>query len=458
MLTFQDFEQYGENGKAAFIVKAIDEFKTTPFYKNAIDAQAYYRGDNTTILKRKNFIFDERGAMVEDITKANNLVPTNFLEFIVTQEASTLLSNGVKTSEEIRKGLGGNKFDILLMKAGIYALVDGVAWAYNYINEKGIFATDLWRGTELVPLFDESNGVLRAGIRFYQIDKDKPIYIELFEEDGVTKYSISKDKDGNRKVNVREKKRAYNIKIASDIISERVIDEFNWTTLPITPLYANEIKRSVFTRAFKAKNDLYDIILSDFGNNLEDSKDVYWVIKNYNGQDLGEFLEMYKKYKAITVDENGSAENKTIEVPYEARKTALEMIERLIYKEAMALDTSALTGASLTTTAIKAATAALNNKVDKFEWQVSDFMEGVISLYLEWANKPNEEYTITFVRSGITNDKETIENLMLIRDEISDATFYKNLPYVENPEEEMMQAKVDGISKFKTEDVEENEV
>ena len=458
MITYQDFEQVKDldvNGAlGSFILNAIDDFKGSLEYQKAIDAQNYYEGENTTILNRIPYIFTENGK-IEDFTVANNQVPTNFLNYIVTQEASTLLSNGLQTDDNIKDGLGGGKFDILLMRMALYALVDGVAWSYNYISADGKsqFKTDIWRGTEFIPFFDEMNGVLRAGIRFYQISPERPIYIELYEEDGLTKFSITKEKSTGkevRKVNKVAEKKGYNIKIKKDILGEQIVDEFNWSVLPINPLYASEIKKSVFTTAFKAKNDLYDIILSDFGNTLEDSRDVYWVLKNYDGQNLGEFIEQYKKFKAIKVfGEDGDAKPQTIDIPYEARETALKMLEAMIYKEAMALDTSTLTGSSLNTTAIKASMDALNKKVDKFEWQVINLVENVIGLYLEWVNKPNEEYNINFIRSGLVNDTEIIDNLMKVREEISDETFYNNLPLIEDTELEIERMNLQGLRKYK---------
>lgn len=452
MKTYQDFLE-NINNKESFIEQAILEFKCSDTYINGIDAQAYYRGDNTTILARTPYIFTEKGK-VEDLTKANNKIPTNFLNYIVTQEASTLLSNGLQTNDDIKTGLGGNKFDILLMRLSLYALVDGVAWAYNYIDtsKKNAFQTDIWRGTEFIPLFDEQTSELKGGIRFYQLDVNKPTYIELYELDGMSKYVIGKDGEGKSVTNLLQEKKAYNIKIESDGIGERVIDEFNWSLLPIAPLYANEIKQSVFTKSFKAKNDLYDIILSDFGNNLEDSRDVYWVLKNYGGQDLGEFIEQYKKYKAIKVGMDGEATPQTIEIPYEARDTALKMIEASIYKESMALDTSTLTGSSINTTAIKASADALNKKVDKFEWEVQELCENIINLYLEHKGEKDKDYTINFIRSGLTNDTEIIDNLMKVRDEISDETFYKNLPFVENAEKEIQAVEQKDNRKFNIEE------
>ena len=43
------------------------------------------------------------------------------------------------------------------------------------------------------PLYDEENGALRAGIRYWQVDETKPLRLTLYEEDGFTEYIKRKD-------------------------------------------------------------------------------------------------------------------------------------------------------------------------------------------------------------------------------------------------------------------------
>ena len=56
MKTFQDFQASGD--KASFILQAIQEFKGTSKYNNAIEAQAYYREENTKIKNRLKWLYD----------------------------------------------------------------------------------------------------------------------------------------------------------------------------------------------------------------------------------------------------------------------------------------------------------------------------------------------------------------------------------------------------------------
>ncbi|MGL4358441.1 MAG: phage portal protein [Cetobacterium sp.] len=276
IITFQDFQAAGQD-KTEFIMNAINTFKGSDFYNTAIDANNYYKGSNTTILKRRAMFYGENKVAQEDITKANNQVCNGFFTAIVDQANGYLLGNGVSLEENIKDKLG-KRFDIKLQRAGINAQVQGAAWGYCFINKKGEFDVDMWSGTEFIPLFDEETNILRAGIRFWQISSSKPIYVELYEEDGITKYVFDKNNNGS----IREGKKAYKVIRSKDALEETVIGESNWSILPIVPMYCNDSKKSIFTTGLKNALDLYDIILSDFGNNgsIREGKKAYKVIRS----------------------------------------------------------------------------------------------------------------------------------------------------------------------------------
>jgi len=427
MLTFQDFE--GVTDKKDFIFKAIQEFKNSKMYKNAVDAEAYYQEENTTILSRRKTFIGEGMTVVDDITKANNKIPSGFFPVIVKQANNYLLGKGIDLGDEgkIKNNLGKN-FDIKIQRAGINAHINGVSWAYSFLNGKGEFSIDIWKGIEFIPLLDESNGLLRAGIRFWQIDITKPLYVELYEESGKSKYKIK-----DNKVEIIEDKKAYIVVRSKDALQETIMGESNWSMLPIVPLYIKDNHRGDLVQGLKSKIDLYDIIQSDFGNNLEDMQDVYWVLKNYGGQDLGQFINDYKYYKSIKVQGEGDATPHTIDIPWQARKEALSILRKDIYEGAMALDTEKISGGNITNLDIKAMFTNLDLKTNEFEWNCKDFIDGIITLYKEFSND-NTEYSIKFIRSTFVNESEIIENIVLFREDISQRKALELNPMISNDE------------------------
>jgi len=427
MLTFQDFET--AQSKNDFILKAIQEFKSNKMYENAIDARAYYEEENTTILSRKKTFIGAKGVLLNDITKANNQIPSGFFPVIVKQANNFLLGGGVDLGDEnkIKDNLGKN-FEIKVQRAGISAHIAGVSWAYCFLDSKGKFNVDIWKGIEFIPLLDESNGILRTGIRFWQIDTNKPLYVELYEETGKSKYKIK-----DNKVEIIEDKTAYIITRSKDALEESITGEENWSMLPIVPLYIKDNHKGEFITGLKNKIDLYDIVLSDFGNNLDDMQDVYWVLKNYNGQDLGEFIDDLKAFKAIKTYDDGDATPHTIEVPWQAREKALERIRKDIYEAAMAIDTEKISGGNITNLDIKAMFTNLDLKTNEFEWNCKDFIDGIITLYKEFS-KDTTEYSIKFTRSTLVNESEIIGNIVLFREDISLRKALELNPMIANDE------------------------
>ena len=84
----------------------------------------------------------------------------------------------------------GKDFDKKVQDVAIHAKNGGVAFGFWNLDHLECF--DL---TELVPIYDEDDGGLKAGIRFGQIDDSKPLRATLYELDGYTDYIKRKDED-----------------------------------------------------------------------------------------------------------------------------------------------------------------------------------------------------------------------------------------------------------------------
>lgn len=446
MITYQDYLILKGQGIENFIKKAIKEFQSSQFYLRGLKAHLYYKGNND-ILNRLQWFYNSAGVKQEDKFKANNQVPSEFYKKITKQLNSYLLANGVTVDDKIKDNLP-RKFDIKVQKAGLYAILSGCSWSYCYKNNEGKFDLEVFSGIEFIPLFDEFTGEVKAGIRYFRIDELKPYNVEFYELDGITR--LREDgKTGNFKI--VEEKKAYITNKKVTAFNEEITGSKNFAMLPVVPFWGNDIKESSLTTALKNKIDLYDIIESDFGNNLEDSKDVYWVLKNYNGQDLGEFLADYKYYKSIKVDDDGEASPHTIEVPYQARQTALEIIKKDIYDSAMALDTSILSGGSLTNIAIKAAMTDLDLKTDGFENEALDYIDNLLLMYVEITGDKTET-KVNFIRRSIVNDSEIIENIVKMRNDISQRTALELNPYIEDVEEELNRIEEEAREKYTLEE------
>lgn len=447
MITYQDYLQSSD--KISFIYQAIKDFQNSEIYTNSIKSRSYYKGENPTINKRMNWIYSSRGEKVEDKFRANNKLSSEFLSYIVNQLNSYLLGNGLFVDEEIKKGLG-KRFDTNLFKLGINSQLDSVAWIYCYIDNKGNFSQNVFNGNEFIPLYDEITSDLMAGIRYWQLDTDKPMMVEFYERDGKSTIKYGVDEGIGQ---VIQDKKPYIVNMNYSETFEEITDSDNWSVIPVFPLFYNDKNSGVLTKGLRSYIDAYDVVNSDLVNNLEDNNDIYAILKNYPGESLEEFLTEFKMTKTIRMESDAmtgdsSAEIKQIEVPYQARKEALTIIRNDIFKNSMALDAEKLTGNSLTNVAIKASMINLDLKADLFEMNVIDCVDNIINLYLEFVGKQNEEYNIKFARRTLVNETEEIDNLLKIRDDLDLETFLHKLPNIDNEEiEKIVKNKEEEVQK-----------
>lgn len=405
-----------------FLISAITQYKGTELYRNTLKAKAYFNGETDIRFRKKEYI-NENGVKVVDIYKANNTISTDIFKKIILQESSTLFAKGVNINPEIKDNFS-KMFDIKLQRLGIESSLGGTAYGYVTPTKNGL-TLEYFSADEFVPIVDVFTGDLVAGIRFIQLDSDLPMKIELYEIDGLTTFVT----DGSQNIKILDEKRNYYTITESDALSKTVYER-NYSILPVIPLYNGLSKKSRLNRALKTKIDLLEIILSDFGNNLEDMQDVYWTIKNYDGQGLSEFIREMKQHKAIKVGDDGDVKSHTTDVPYQAREAAIKILKKQIFSDSMALDTEDMTG-TLTTVEINARRENLNLKIDDFENEAHNFMNSVMQIYQEIYGEV-EKYNLTFIRSGLINETEIIDNIIKIRSDIDHRTALELNPMIDN--------------------------
>ena len=407
MLTYQDYineigsgEFQDEKRKMNFIVKAIEEYKSSEMYKRAVLAQKYYERKNEAILKRLSYL--ERNNVVNKSQVIFHKLCSGFFPKMCKQLSQYLLGNGVTIDDAYKRKLG-SRFDKDLQTMGINTLVDGVNWGFWNLDH-----LKHYRATEFFVLSDEWTDIPMVGIHFWTLDKAaddkkvKVLNIELFEIDGISSYVMT-DKD-IRKMPGREKT-PYKTTVFSDSISTQVLKTDRYEVLPVFPLYANELRQSEFNDGLKSMIDAYDFINSDLADGITQTEGIYWAIKNYGGADAAEMVKEIEQYRATVNDDDTDVKNFAVELPHSAKEFALKVLEENMYSDSMVLDMKQIRGGSLTNVAINVAKTDFDLKTDILEWQVADFIQNILSLM----GVP--EIEIKFKRRTLTNDTETVNNI-----------------------------------------------
>lgn len=445
MKTYEDFlELTREEDIQEFVREAINEHKTSKMYREAEVAYDYYRKRNVTITQYQKLLYTLSGRAVPDNFSANYKFINAFFPIFVKQEAHHLLGEGVTFNEDTTKDkLGGDQFDSVLIKAGLAALWGGVSFGFFNMDHVDVF--DI---LEFVPLIGEEDGGIHAGIRFWQIADNKPLRATLYQEDGYTEYIWRDDK-----CFVLAEKRPYKqIVQVSEADGTEIIDGENYPSFPIVPLWGNDEHQTELT-GLREKIDGYDLIQSGLANDLDDTSQIYWVLENAGGMDdvdLARFIERMKTVKAATMEDDGArAEAHTIEVPYQARMTALADLRDSLYRDAMALDTDKISAGNVTATAIQASYENLTLKCDGFEDCIFDFIYGLLKLI-------GVEDSPTFKRSKIINMNEDTQMILSAAQYLDDETILKHLPFLNIDEVDEILEKVDQEEMNRFEDNVEN--
>ena len=399
MVTYQDLEKLNDDEVMAFVRETIGKHKASKEYRLAEVAEQYNRKRNKTIMDFQKMLYTVSGEAVLDDWSANYKLRSNFFNRFITQENQYLLGNGVQWDNDDTSDKLGKDFDTQLQDAGEKALVHGVSFGFWNMDHMEVFSF-----LEFAPLFDEETGALKAGIRFWQIDTNKPLRATLYELDGYTDYIWRPGEDGE----VLNEKRSYNLTIkGTDIDGMEIVDGENYKTFPIVPLYGNKQKQSEFV-GMQENIDCYDLIKSGFANTVDEASYIYWIVNNAGGMDdidLAKFVERVKTTHAASVEGSVRAESHMQDAPYASREALLSRLRSDMYEDAQALDVREIAAGATTATQIRAAYEPLNSKCDKYEFCIITFINNILDL-------AGIEDTPTFTRSAIINTSEEVGMLL----------------------------------------------
>ena len=400
--TYQDLLDIGENEKQRmdFVLSAIQEHKQSEQYRVARDAELYYKHQNPTIMRFQKFVHNQFGKKVPDVWSANNKIASNWYNYFTTQGIQYLLGNGVSFNDDGTKDKLGKTFDRRIKEISTHAKNGGVAFGFWNKDHIEVFSV-----TEFVPLYDEENGSLMAGIRFWQIDDTRPLRATLYELDGYTEYIERQGED----IEIKTDKRTYTeIVKSSEADGEQIFDGENYPSFPIVPMF--NINKQSDLVGNQGTIDAYDLMISGLVNNVSDGEFIYWILKNCNAmspEDDAKFVEQLKLTHVAHADGDGdgtSVEGHNVSVEFSASAEALDRLEKQLFKDFMALKVDDIS-AGATNDQIQAAYEPLNQKTDDFEYCVTDFIEGILALV-------GIEDTPTYTRSQMSNRAEILQNVL----------------------------------------------
>lgn len=417
--------------------------------KQILTEKRYYNNDND--IRIKGIVPGD----IDPLRNADNRISDGFHGDITDEKIAymftyaVLFDLGNKEINEKVKEVLGDDFEYETANLGINATNSKVAYLHYWI-EDGKFKYATVETEECIPVFDKSLKRNLVGMYRYYPDVEEDIvtgrikyyvWFEYWDDKHYEKYKFRGRLDQLSLTHLPE-------------FDDNVEHELGKVPFII---FRNNKRMTSDLHRYKDLIDIYDKVLSGYANDLEDIQQLIYIIENYGGEDLKEFLSDLKRYKTVKTETDstgtsGGLKTMSIEIPVEARNCLLEILEKRIYKSAQSLEQyNAESFGNASGTALKFFYRKLELKSGLTEIQFRRGFNELIRSILKFLNY-NENVTITqtWTRNMISNDQETAQIASESKDVISDETILKNHPWVENPEEEMKklkQQKEDNVKK-----------
>ena len=432
---------------AQIVSEEIREFKKSPQYAVMLEAEQYYRNRSSVQVKS-----------VEIANRSNARIERPILKRLVDQKANYLLSKpfSVDTKNEAYgealNDVFNDTFRQKIKSLGKGAVKSGIAWLQPYFDDDGTLAFMRIPSTEVVPCWrDAERTKLDAFIRFY----DQVIYIgnrkhtithaefwwpggvKYFKTDAVAGGSgagdFQVDKDhGDESSDFTEPHFTINEK------------PYNWDEVPIVWLKYNEeeLPLCYFVKDLIDDINWQNSVTADV---LRDVAKFIYILKNYGGQDLAEFLKDLREHLAIKVTSDGGVDKLQADLNIDAVMAFLENDRRDLYTYAAAVDTTDPELGNASGVAINFRYMDLDADCDSLGTELKGTFRRLklfLDVFFQLTGKGDftaDDFTVVFNMDLPVNETDVITNARTSDGIVSKRTILKNHPWVTDVEEELEQ-------------------
>lgn len=416
----------------------------TAFVARALKAKAYYRNETDILFPT---LKEEKSAEENPLRNADNRIPFNFHGLLVNQKASymftapPLFDLGKKSTNKALAAFLGDEYAKACKDLCIDASNCSVAWLHLWQAKSG-WQYAVVPSEQIIPVWSQNlKRELMGVFRTYQeIDDTNGDVYTIYEYWNDTECSAYRLKAGEG----IEQLLPYQMFLVDPELCEySECYQHGAGEVPFFPFFNNNIDTDDL-KNIKPLIDTYCKVFSGFVNDLEDIQEVIFVLTNYGGEDLGQFLRELKNYKAIQIENEGDGDHSgvstlTIELPVEAREKLLTITRKCIFEQGMGIDPDPQNFGNSSGVALQFLYSLLEQKAGlqetEFKLGFGRFIRCVCRL-IGIAIK-DDVITQVWTRTSVQNDQELAQIASQSKGTISDETIVAHHPWVENPEAEM---------------------
>lgn len=434
------------------------------------EADRYYNVKNSKIIDRRKMMMlyeevvdpktqkiDEVPYLKEDFSKANNKAKHSYLQELINQCTNYLTGKPIKLDykkkitnkdkELVDDELYRNNNFLGFLQHNVKNIqLYGKTYMRIIIDENGNKKFVVYDPKEIIMFYNEFDEPILA-IRYFtklELDEKNKVksvkYAEVFDEKSKDTWKINKkgkwEKDGAREYVYADKV------VYKDAKGNIAKEETMSKDIPVFPIIEWRFNEECIPTLVNIKDfiDLQDTNLSDLANNVEDIQEAIWILENYNGQNLKEFMEDLKVKKAIKVGSGGSAHSETVQIPIEARNKLYELCDKNIYKFGFGVNFSERDSlGNVTGVALKWSYAPLEQKANSIENNGQEALNNFFNILFKLMGLSYDSNDLEFIfdRTMISNEQEQTATVMSASSQLSQKTILSNLPMVKDVEEEM---------------------
>ena len=428
------------------------------YQAEALRSERYYKNETDILSEpKRRQEAGEKDASGDYVTKnieqpmrnADNRIPFNFHGLLVNQKASYLFTEppvfdiGAESSNKALSAFLSDKYPKVCKDLCIEASNKKTGWIHVWKSaDDGNYRYAVVPSEQIQPIWSKSLdrkllGVLRV---YHEIDGDGNEFdvYELWNDKECAAYRVLAGGTVKEDLEIYTK---FFVEING--ISE-VSNEYSHD-LGEVPFFAFD-NNNVHTDDLKNIKPLIDVyckIFSGFVNDLEDIQEVVFVLTNYGGTDLNEFLSDLKYYKTIKVDgdqgDGSGVSTLTIDLPVDAREKLLTATRKCIFEQGMGIDPDPQNFGNSSGVALKFLYSLLELKSGLLETEFRPSFGRFIRCVCRILGIQIKDDVVlqTWTRTMVQNDQEAAQIAGQAVGIISNETIVRNFPWVKNAQDEL---------------------
>ena len=451
-----------------YLKKCINNYKNSEEYQLMLKGDSYYKVQND-IKDRVVGRVNKQGYIQTDVTKANNKLSHGIYKNLVDEKISYILGKEytLNGDKRIIDFIGQEENKEILLDLAYDITNHGKAWIHICYDEVGNLVLVPFPAYNVIPFWNMMDkNKLDMLIRFYTIelideqgDSKDITKIECWYPDRIEFYistdkgDIIPDSEEYLKRGIKDDEPCGHFKIGGK--------GYSWGKIPFICFKNNKVELNDLA-FIKDLIDNYDLTRSDVSNYLSECQNLIYVLKNYGGQDLREFMDDLNYFRAIKVDDDGGVDTLTPTLDITALKEHYDQLKRdiLEFGQGVYKDIDNL-GGSVSGIMIKMLYTSLELKTDVFGRYFSKGINQIAEFLGQAMNITDTKIDVVFNKDIAINETEVIDNILKSSSIVSRETLLANHPWVKEVEEEIKlldQYKEENLFEHKEEiEVEEQE-